>query len=125
MLGHQAFQVPRSRRGLRPLTIEEDDARPRSRFAFSSRRYARCTVSLLLVFFALVLLCKLYSPDAIERMRYEGMTLYAPTERPQPPSLFAKYSEQERRLSQDNVKWWREQGRQQHFLKITAQPQGQ
>ena len=124
MWGHQTIQGLRGRRGMRTLTIDEEYFHPRSRFILTSKRYARCTLSVLLVLLALVLLGKLYSPDAIERMRYEGMSLYAPTQRPQPPSLFSKYSEHEKRLSRHNVQWWRDQGREQRFLKITARRQG-
>lgn len=126
MWGHQAIsQGLRGRRGLRPLDIEEEDIRPRSQSIFSSRRYSRCTLSVLLVLGALVLLAKLYSPDAIERMRYEGMTLYAPTERPQPPSLFVKYTESEKYLSRQSVQWWKDQAREERFLSIPARRQGQ
>lgn len=125
MWGNQAIQGFRGRRGLRPLTIEEEHIHPRPHFIFSSKRYARCTLTVLLILAALVLLGKLYSPDAIERMRYEGMALYAPTQRPQPPSLFTKYSEHAKRLSRRNVQWWKDQGQEQRFLRITARRKGQ
>ncbi|TFY65229.1 hypothetical protein EVJ58_g2112 [Rhodofomes roseus] len=123
MQGRSRIQDLRERRELpRLLPLQQEDVRPRSGFRFFSRRYAKCSISLLLILCALVLLAQLYSPEAIEHL-YGDMRVYAPTEHSKLPSLFVKYSEDEQRTSKENLLRWKEQGLQERYLRLPARRQ--